>query len=221
MMKNHMTASFELDVTDFKTPATAYPEDRVNTFRIKRIKYPKGYYEYYGMDGMLFWRAVKPIPVTLLQELRGSRWKTWMVDDPPHWRAMQHYASLARGHVVTTGLGLGLVTHELLKNPNVTEITVVERSYDVMCLVVPRLSPVKPLNIVLCDFYDWLDRQRTPVVDTLIVDLWVTHNAEQKRKLYFKEVVPLQVRLLEKFPDALTIFHGFSSEHLPIPKKEV
>ena len=74
-----------LSLSTWKTPATSYPNSQVGRARIKTIPCKRGYYEAYGLHGVRVYRATKPLPIQTLQ-IDG---KTWMVDDPPHWWAMQ------------------------------------------------------------------------------------------------------------------------------------
>lgn len=129
-----------------------------------------------------------------------------MVDDPPQWRSMQIYAEKSHGQVLTAGLGLGLVHHELAKNPLVTRIVAVEISPDVVALVKKYLPP--KVEIVVSDFYHFIETDKTPW-DTIIVDLWVSGSVEEKMAIYYGEVLPLAAQLRLKYPKATLIYHGF------------
>ena len=96
-----------LTLTTWKTPATAYPEARVGKAEIKTLRY-RGIYHAYGLQGHRFFRAVN-LPIRSLA-IEGE---TWMVDDPPHWWAMEDHARFYQGHVLVAGLGLGLIVHTL------------------------------------------------------------------------------------------------------------
>lgn len=64
----------------------------------------------------------------------------------------------ARGDVLVTGLGLGMVVVALLQNPEVRTITVIERSKDVIDLVEPTLRArhgSDRLRIVCADAFTW------------------------------------------------------------------
>lgn len=164
----------------------------------------------YGIDGYLFFEVTKRISVTNLQELRGGRWHTWMVDDPPHWRAMEIYAEQSEGDVLCAGLGLGLILHALAKNDKVSSITCVELNSDVIELMSPHINKLrKSVNIISEDFYDYV-RRTDNKWGGIIVDLWVA-NEKTKMGIYYHEVLPFAAELKIKYPDTPITFHGFST----------
>lgn len=219
---------FDLDkyiqeIDRWHTPATDYPEKEIGNFRIHRGRYTRGMYEMWGVDGYIFNKVTKPIPITHLQERRGKRWHDWMIDDPPHYRAMQIYAEQAKGKVLTTGLGLGLIVHELAKNPKVEQVTVVEKSAEVVRLLDSNLPAYcHEFVIIIDDFYDFIETDHTDW-DTIIVDLWVADGGEQKRDLLFHKVLPMGVELKLKYPKASITFHGFQgvSDIKPVSEEMV
>jgi len=210
------------------TPATSYPLNRVGDMRIHREAADSGLYRYYMLDGHEHYYTTGH-HVTSLQEWNppGPRrasegpWHTWMVDDPPHWRAMKGYAQAARGHVLVAGLGLGLVLWALADNPTVESITVVERSHDVISLVAPLLNPyiasrtpkAPTLRIEQADFTEFVNRvpDTDPGWDTVIVDLWVAHGLPQVFDIGAREVVPMETMLRAKWPEARLAFHGYDT----------
>lgn len=206
-MENYLDSCREL--TGWHTPATDYPEQQYGSFRIKRTAYA-GYYQNWGIDGYIFFRAKKRIPITNLQELRGKTWHTWMVDDPPHWRAMEIYAEHSEGDILCAGLGLGLILHALAKNDKVKSITCVELNSDVIELIDPYLSKLpKPIVIVQDNFYDYIRRTNSKW-GGIIVDLWVA-NEKTKMGIYYHEVLPLAAELCMKYPNIPITYHGFST----------
>lgn len=192
------------------TPATDYPELEVGNFRIHHSHYNRGTYNMNGIDNFIFFEVTKPITITLLQELRGKKWHTWMVDDPPHWRAMEIYAEHSKGRILTTGLGLGLYLQALKGNRNIESVTVVERSNEVVQLVEPYLPILPGLVIVLEDFYEFIGRDNTSW-DTILIDLWVAHGAKEKIDILYHNVLPLAAELWMRHPKASLTFHGFYS----------
>lgn len=195
-----------LNILEWHTPATDYPEKQIGNWRIKRFRQNRGYYQYWGMDGYLFWHVTKPIWITHLQEYRGTKWHTWMIDDPPQYRAMEIYADGANGKTLTTGLGLGLILHELVNNPKVTAIQVVELSGTVAELITGYI-PNTP--ICFMDFYNFIKMDYISW-DTIIVDLWVSRNKKEKLRLFY-EVLRLHLELIQKYPQARITYHGFQS----------
>lgn len=200
-----------LQLPEWRTPATDYPEAQVGDFRIHHGRYPRGHYSMYGIDDYLLFKATKPLVVTNLQERRGNKWHNWMVDDPPHWRAMQKYAEACYGNVLVAGLGLGLFWHAISQNTRVKSMTVVEISQDVISLVHPHV-PNCPfeVDLVHADFWKYLRDCRADW-DWIVVDLWVAKGAEQKLKLFYTEVLPVALQMRLDFPPAKFVFHGFST----------
>lgn len=76
---------------------------------------------------------------------------------------------------LVAGLGLGIVVHQLAKNPAVTHIDVVDRELDVIRLVQPLLPPDPRIHVHHDDFYKWMERaaQGDYAPDTMIWDLAV------------------------------------------------
>lgn len=210
-----------LELANWHTPATDYPELNEGNFRIHHGRYNRGTYEMHGIDGYVFFEVIKPIPITYLQEKRGGKWNSWMLDDPPHWRAMEIYAEHSKGKVLVAGLGLGLYLQALKGNRNVESITVVERSSEVVRLVEPHLPNLPEFVIILEDFYEFINTDLT-FWDTIIVDLWVAHGAEEKLDIYLHKVIPMAVELRMKNPRASITFHGFYSvSDIPFASREM
>lgn len=193
------------------TPATSYVEQEVGGFRIVRKAYEPGLYDNYGLGGFGLFEAVDSLPITVLEEYRDGEWHEWMVDDPPHWYAMQKYAEAVEGHVVVGGLGLGLVLHAMAKNTSVTKITVIERARDLLPLMLPLLPEDKRREIVVGDFSNVLGLLSAQSVhpDWFIVDIWTTRGVADKMRQLVSEVLPLDYNLRARFPKAKVIYHGF------------
>ena len=196
-------------VENWTTPATVYVDAQVGNVRIHKCRRPSGYYYMSGVNGYIFFRAPKLLYTTELQIKQGRNWRMLMVDDPPNWFSMVAFAAAAHGHVLTAGLGLGLVIHELIKNPNVCAVTVYEHNQDVLDLVIPLISNPhdKLVNYVKGDFF----REATEPVnhyDTIIADVWVTTNREEKEAI-IPEAFDLATRIRLSRPDIRFDLHGF------------
>lgn len=87
---------------------------------------------------------------TYTRLMRGNQ--VVMSDTPDemrdHWCAVHH----ARGSVLINGLGLGMVAQAILAKPEVTEVTVVETSEDVIQLVAPHYKDPR-LTVVHADAF--------------------------------------------------------------------
>ena len=208
-MGNYLDSCLEL--SDWHTPATDYPETQVGNYRIKRGRYNRGHYYMYGIDGYIFFQAMKPLPVTMLQELKGKKWHQWMVDDPPHWRAMEIYAEQSEGNILCAGLGLGLILHALAKNDKVKRIVCVEISQDVIDLMSPNVASLSKVEIIKADFYQFVELDPHPEMwGGMIVDLWVA-SEKTKMGIYYHEVLPFAAHLGFKYQTTPITFHGFTT----------
>jgi hypothetical protein len=201
-----------IDIREWNTPATDYPEKEFGSAKIVHGFYNWGYFHNYGVRGYQFFRVVKQIPITTLEIKDGKGiWQTWMVDDVPHWWSMQDYARNSYGKVLVAGLGLGLVTGELLNNVDVDSVTVIEHNKDVIDLISPLLPEAEAgyqLEIMNKDFYKFINGTDEKF-DRLIIDLWVTRSAEETLRVKIEEVIPLTHYMKKLFPDASAVFHGF------------
>ena len=202
-----------IKISEWKTPATDYPEKQIGSARIVHGFYNYGLFHNYGVRGYKFFDVTKQIPVTSL-EIREDKdkrvWWTWMVDDPPHWWSMQDYARNSTGRVLVAGLGLGLVTHELLNNVDADSIIVIEKNKDVIDLIsmlLPKAEGIK-FQIINKDFYDFVHESEEDF-DRLIVDLWTSGSLEETKRILHEEVIPFSYYLKIKYPDASMVFHGF------------
>ena len=102
----------------------------------------------------------------------------------------QEFAKAASKRVLIAGLGLGLLASQLIKNPKVTEIVVIEKNPDVIKLISKYLNSSK-IKIIEIDYLDYLSSEifkqqtslvygdtntvstKNPKFDYAIIDLWV------------------------------------------------
>jgi hypothetical protein len=152
-----------LKVSEYKTPATDYALKCKGEACLERHNYKRGLFVMEGVNGYDFFWLDKPVPVTNLK-IKG---KTWMVDDVLHNEGMKALAEHSKGKVVIGGLGLGLLAHHLHNNPKVSEITIYERSKDVINLMKDNL-PKGKISIKNEDIY-----RMKGCPDTIILDIWV------------------------------------------------
>lgn len=78
-----------------------------------------------------------------------------MSNTPDEIRDFSHFTRRAKGSVLINGLGLGCVVKVLLDNPEITKITVIEKSEDVINLVAPYFNDER-LVIVNADAFDYI-----------------------------------------------------------------
>ncbi len=192
---------------DWVTFATQYKRESIGTAEITTKQYKPGFYLMEGIKGYVMWHNKYTLYYTSLSIDR----KQWMLDDPLHWIGMQELAKSTSGRVLVAGLGLGLVVSQLIENPKVTEIVVVERNSDVIKLVGKYLQSPK-VTIVESDFRQYvqhllgeiykhtmykdtdtqisLDDVREKMFDYAILDLWVANekSTSQERKMIQDEM---------------------------------
>ncbi len=197
LKRNGLKTAIDLD--GFETPASRYPDGKVGRAQLKTTRY-NGLYEAYGLRGYNFYVA-ENMPVKVLKIGR----KTWMVDDVPHWWAMEEHATFYEGRVLVAGLGLGLIVHALATNPRVTHIRVIERELDVIRMIAPHLPRHPGLEIKHGDFFD-----ERGEYEGIFYDLFVGSGAK-----LVHEATGVYLYLLTQFPAARTIrIHGFNNDDL-------
>lgn len=96
-------------------------------------------------------KQLKPGSYTRL--MRGG--SVVMSDTPSELREHFHIVMRALGHVLVTGLGLGLVANALQRKPEVESVTVIEISPDVIKLVGPSFKRKKKVTIIKADAFTW------------------------------------------------------------------
>jgi len=129
--------------------------------------------------------------------------QVWMVDDPPHWWAIQEYAAEFSGHVLVAGLGLGLIVHALAANPKVTSITVVELCKDVIDLVGPLVPKCEIVHS------DWYEYEPTAKVDGVFYDLFLG-SGKANAMPALREMLELR----QRFPGVIHRILGFNNPGL-------
>lgn len=98
-------------------------------------------------------RTGRMVPAGTYTRLRRGH-TTVMSDTPDEMRDHREPVMRATGSVLINGLGLGVVLRAILKKPEVTDVTVIEASEDVLGLVQPHYSDPR-LTIVKSDAFTW------------------------------------------------------------------
>jgi len=160
-------------VKDSVTPITHYPKRKLGKIEIGKRRVRKSdIFWAEGVRGKLFYRHEKGATITTLK-IDGQ---VWMTDDWTYTESLASFAERAKGQVLVAGLGLGIVVHQLVKNPEVTEIKVIELNPNVIRLVRPLLPKDNRIQIIEDDFNRFTDEcslQDGYVPDTIIWDLAV------------------------------------------------
>ncbi len=112
-------------------------------------------------------------------EGEGASWETWMSLTPLEVESQELGYRCARGRMAIMGLGMGWIAANAALNPEVSEITVVERDPDVIRLFLEsgaRDSIPEParskLSIVEADALKWYPDTGEPI-DFLYADIWL------------------------------------------------
>jgi len=93
----------------------------------------------------------------------------------------------AKGRVLIAGLGIGLVIKNIIDNPDVEEIVVIEKYQDVIDLVMPKFNNPK-LKVICADIFDY-ELDKSEKFDCLYFDIWGdigSENLIEMRKLHYK-----------------------------------
>ncbi len=77
----------------------------------------------------------------------------------------------ANGSVLIGGLGLGMVIHPILAKRDVTKVTVIEKSADVIALVSPTLPEDLRLRVICADIFEWMPAKGVKF-DVAYFDIW-------------------------------------------------
>ena len=99
-----------------------------------------------------------------------------MHDFPQELATHLQFMLKAHGRVLITGLGLGCVIRGCLANPAVTNITVIEKSRDVIKLVWPYMPEKERIALIHADAVEWCKKTRRQF-DCAWHDLWTDEGA--------------------------------------------
>ena len=195
-----------MDINNWITPATDYAEAQYGNYRLRKSECLTGLRGVQDIDHLVYSDTKIAIQITHLEELRDGEWYDWMVDDPTNYIAMVKYGRESTGKVVTAGLGLGLVAHELVKNDMVESVTIIEKNEDVIYLTSKYLPD--GVELIIGDFWEYL-KDTDIEYDTIIADIWASRNIFEQQEPFLTEVMPKHFELRYKFPKAKLVFHGY------------
>lgn len=185
-----------LEIDTHSTPATLYTLSKCNTARLKRSMQKAGIYRMEGVDGYEYYWHEEPIPITSISIDN----KTWMVDDPIHWRGMQSLAAHSENNVLCVGLGLGLLQHALhaLKK----NFETIEINSDVCDLMQRFIPKHKIYNI---DFFKFERTGRNfSDYDTIILDIW----AGNREEIRYSDMIEAYMMVKTKAPKSKVYIWG-------------
>jgi hypothetical protein len=168
-----------VEIRGYTSPVSHYPKRKLGKAEIGKSRRGRGSsYWMEGVRGYTIGRYTTSAQITTLK-IGGQ---VWMTDEPMYVWSLESFAERSYGSVLVAGLGLGIVVHQLLRNPSVTEVNVVELEKDVIRLVQPLLPQDKRLHVLHDDFNWFVDRVSTEteyVPDTIIWDLAVRQGKVQ------------------------------------------
>jgi len=157
--------NFTYDVWELPWPKPFVPDYRETTmgeWTLKKIDLvpQRGYFQ--------DWSGISPQYILL------ASGQTWMATAVLEVESQAPHIAAARGHVVVMGSGLGLALYNILPQPQVTRVTLVERDPLVLDLLRQAVNldewpGVEKLEIEIIDAFDY--RPSRPV-NYLYVDIW-------------------------------------------------
>lgn len=115
----------------------------------------------------------------------------WMMAAPSESVTNDPYAKKAHGKVVTFGLGIGYFIYQAILNDKVEEITVIEKSREVISLFnkIEKYFPKRiPINIIQGDAFDYFNQDYLSDFDYIYVDIYQNN----------KDGLPIINKLLEQ-----------------------
>ena len=172
---------------------------------------------YDSTRGVLF-QAQYTGPVSVVRLTEDGN--CWMSNTQLELEAMVNPLDMAKGRVLTSGLGLGFFAFLAARKPEVESITVVEREQDVIDLVWPQIRyakspfPLTKLSVVHQSLEEFVTTTRESF-DFIFLDIWQStlgplRSALKARKLVSSIVAPggqcilwlqeLIDRVLDKLP---------------------
>jgi hypothetical protein len=138
---------------------TEAPEGKVGNHRIERFTVSEDESKLDQLRGLFGGRGRYTPPGTYTRLRRDGSWGCTVVmsDTPDELR--DHYSAVtaAKGHCLIHGLGLGIVAEACLRKDDVTKVTVIELSREVIQLIGPYLFETwgERIEIVNADALTW------------------------------------------------------------------
>lgn len=121
-------------------------------------------------------RFIKPGTYT---QICGKGHGIMMSNTPAEIGGHMEFYYAATGRVLIGGLGIGMILEAVLKKPEVSEITVIEKEQEIIDLVSPFYADEEKLKIVCGDVYSPGDYMKHGTkFDSLYFDIWDTINAD-------------------------------------------
>lgn len=135
-----------------------------------------------------------------------------MSDSEQEYHEHQHFLPYAHGHILSAGLGLGMIHSPLMQNENFKSITIVEHSQEVIDLVWDHCPKDERFKIVLADIYDYEPTQK---FDIGWFDSWVgidPNNQRAKNTPHYSEIYEWDMK--ERFSKYCTRLYFWRSAEI-------
>lgn len=177
----------KLGIKKFYDGVLDIPEGKVGKFRIRHIKMPAGTVLKTGnLRTSMFGQPSEDLTFakpTVWHELTENG-GVWMTDLPIEQRQHDELLSRARGKVLVGGLGIGYAVVALAGRTKVTDITVVERSPEIIKLTweatvkaAKAINPKIKLSVVNADLFTFLKERQAkapakPEFTWAFYDIW-------------------------------------------------
>jgi len=129
------------------------PDGKSGGWSVETFEVSKEDADLANMRAMFSFSTRSIAPGTYKRLKRGGA--TIMSNTPMEISDCRFFIYKAKGNILINGLGLGVVLVALLKKPEVKNITVIEKSQDVISLVAPTFTNDKRLSIIHADALEW------------------------------------------------------------------
>lgn len=146
------------------------PEMKIGEYRVAHKTYqPEFRFDMLGRGGYVRFDSKIVLRMLFHKDM------LWMSDSPSEIEDMERLAERVNGKVLVAGLGMGLLTEILARNPEVHAADVIEISPEIVEMVSPFLSG--KVSVAVADFREWLE-QADGDYDAVILDIWSELNLD-------------------------------------------
>jgi len=158
------------------------PDRKVGEWEIETFEVPKNDIS----QAISMIKYGRGVPSGVYKRLRRGG-ETVMSNTPDEIRDGLHFVRKATGSVLINGLGMGVIVKMLLEKPDVTDITIIEKSKDVIELVADYYKDPR-ITIIHADCFEWQPSKgkRYNAVWHNIWDNICEDNLEEMKKLHRK-----------------------------------
>jgi hypothetical protein len=174
-----------MDTKTYLTALESHGKEKYKQYAPYRVNVPKGtkgpwtvreFETDFGLSYLRLARDGRPPGLGKFTALNHKERGMIMSDTCPEVDDVRAFAYLLRGHVLISGLGLGMVPHMLTKVPkyseNVTSLMIVEKDADVIALTGDHYRKSdKRISIVHADALKWTPPKGTKY-DAAWHDIW-------------------------------------------------